>query len=1288
MAAHRGSCQSAGLGVAALFAFANSTFALAQSAGTPDTIAKDALRLDRQAHATLTPTTTHRWTVTLERGQFAEIMITQSGADVALSVRTPSGGELRRTDEAKGGRGTEALRWLADTGGVWSVAVALVPHAHAGDYDIRLAAARAPSSDDLAALRADSLRLTARALVKQAKYGDARTALDSALAIRERGMGENHAETALLLQDLALFYYDLRRFPEAESYTRRSLAAREQIYGPDAPDVATSLNIIGLIRWTRGQYAAAESSFHRALAIRDAQHDPVDPNIGSITNNLGLLYTSLGRYAAAESAYRRAIVNFDAYFGPEHIESLRPRMSVARLLTLEGHYAPADTIFRQLLAQFEKSFAPNDPMVAWVLGAYGWNRYEAGRYDEAEAIDKRAITAWEHATPPDSGGLAAVLQNLGVLYSTLSKLSEAGTLLERALDINRRHLGPKHPDVASNLNDLGNVYLRQSRNDDAVAAYRQALDIRAGTLPQTHPFVLSTMNNIAFVYDRRGRYAEAERIYLRVVALREQTPIPDTVTWANDLNSLGLLYTHQDRFAEADSVIRRALALEEHHLGMQHPVVAGTLRNLGASLVDQHRYIEAEALYRRALTIFEALNDSARVAGTLGMIGSVYSYEHRFAEAESLFRREIEISHAAYPFTMERLARTIWLGRHDGPAALRLLDSAVQMLRDQPDANATKIEALSLRAPIRMAAHDRAGALADLGEAIRTIENWRPEIASSDVTRAEFLERHANEFDLMIRWQIESGAVERALEYAERSRARVLLDQLAMGQIDLRQSIPADVRGPLEARETDARSRIAEYQERLSRLARADQPDDARARQQAMLEDSLRRAESDFRGVYDEIKNASPLWREVITARGETVTLATMQQRLVPANGYMLFYHIADSASYLFLLPHTGKALAVPLRVTAADGGPLGVKSGALTSHVLDQLLGAETASTSSGIGVNAYLSRGPSSVSASNSNLGQARLHTLWRTLVPDSVWRRIRSASEVVVIPSRGLHALPFEALVVNAGPTATTTRYWLDDGPPIRYAASATALYDLEIRASMSSAASSGLRAVLSLSDPIFDAKDTGSIARGTFSRGGAGLSRLPGTAAETEAIRQAFGGGEAVLALQGANATESALRGALAGKRYVHLATHGLVDESRGSLFAALALTPPAKATADDDGFLQLHEIYQLRIPDVELAVLSACETNLGTSVGSEGVFALSRGFLAAGARRVIASQWSVEDRSTADLIGRFFREVAAADTHGRAANFAVALRNAKREIRRNPAWAHPYFWAAFVITGAR
>jgi CHAT domain-containing protein len=111
----------------------------------------------------------------------------------------------------------------------------------------------------------------------------------------------------------------------------------------------------------------------------------------------------------------------------------------------------------------------------------------------------------------------------------------------------------------------------------------------------------------------------------------------------------------------------------------------------------------------------------------------------------------------------------------------------------------------------------------------------------------------------------------------------------------------------------------------------------------------------------------------------------------------------------------------------------------------------------------------------------------------------------------------------------------------------------------------------------------------------------------------------------------------------------------------------------------DGFLRLYEIYNLKL-GADLVVLSACRTALGKEIKGEGLVGLTRGFMYAGAARVIASLWGVEDRTTAELMKSFYYEML---VKGRRP--AAALRIAQLHIRREKQLP-PYYWAAFVLQG--
>ena len=156
-------------------------------------------------------------------------------------------------------------------------------------------------------------------------------------------------------------------------------------------------------------------------------------------------------------------------------------------------------------------------------------------------------------------------------------------------------------------------------------------------------------------------------------------------------------------------------------------------------------------------------------------------------------------------------------------------------------------------------------------------------------------------------------------------------------------------------------------------------------------------------------------------------------------------------------------------------------------------------------------------------------------------------------------------------------------------------------------------------------------------------GGSLTRLPFTAWETAWVQEVFEKNDVpAFELQGEEASEANVRTQVPGRKIVHLACHGLTDQSFGNLFGALALTPGPQGDADpaNDGFLTLAEIYELNLQGCELAILSACDTNLGPRQRGEGVFALSRGFLVAGSRRVVASNWLVDDEAAAGLISHF------------------------------------------------
>jgi CHAT domain-containing protein len=189
----------------------------------------------------------------------------------------------------------------------------------------------------------------------------------------------------------------------------------------------------------------------------------------------------------------------------------------------------------------------------------------------------------------------------------------------------------------------------------------------------------------------------------------------------------------------------------------------------------------------------------------------------------------------------------------------------------------------------------------------------------------------------------------------------------------------------------------------------------------------------------------------------------------------------------------------------------------------------------------------------------------------------------------------------------------------------------------------------------------------------------LPRLAFTRREARAILATVPAEDALAALDFKASRTLAISQELAQYRIVHFATHALVN-SRYPELSGLVLSMVDEQGKAQNGFLQLEDIYNLTLP-VDLVVLSACETGLGKEIHQEGLIGLTRGFMYAGALRIIASLWTVDDAATAELMGYLYEAMEKDKIPP-----AAALRKAQLKMWQQRRWKQPYYWAAFQIQG--
>jgi tetratricopeptide (TPR) repeat protein len=959
--------------------------------------------------------------------------------------------------------------------------------------------------------------------------------------------------------------------------------------------------------------------------------------------------TAEGLEAATEFA-RRAITARERAFGSNDLQTARSLSTLATVLDYRGAWTEAEALERRSLAIRRAAVGERDTLVAMSLRQLGAFAFWQGRPAEAESLFRSALSVYGSSTVPAPKRTTDLWLNLSEALRVQERYDEALDALKRGLAVADSSLARDDAMRAALVTNLAGLYRDQGRFLDAEPLVEEALALLRAS--EGHdPDELSTAElNLAEVYRMQGRLDEAAPLYQSALAGARRTLGADNPRLLFYLNQTAVFQREHGDLEGASRLAAEALGLLERTVGENHPLTAQSVNDLAELELAAGHAEAADSLARRAIAIRERTRGPAHVEVAISRL---------------MLARALAADGSAPPG-----AASAELSR-----ATAVLDTS----RVEPEA---RLSAAELVAELAERDGRPAAARSRIERAVADAESLRVVRGASATSRASFLARYLRLYDRLFQLRLADADVAGAFEIHERARARLMLDQLSSAGVDFYSGLDPALAARLRAAEDQARRSLVRVQSELAavRLDPALEEVPRRERESA-LEASRDSAAAEVERGRDAARAASPLWRQRLTQAGQPASLEEIQRELVAPDEYLVVYHLGTESSALILIPPAPVApRAFTLVADPAEAALLRIAPGPLQrSDVAAIVDGGRTSRGSRiGLGLAAWLSgirNDPLRVprpGESDTDSTVYRLHALHRVLVPDVVWQDLKRARAVTLLVDGALHALPFETLV-TASP-GKSPRDWLDQGPPLRYGSSATSLLMLARRASPASPADAV--ACLSVSNPDFGSA-TSESARGQS------WSPLPGTERESEAVRAAFAP-KPVTVLSRDRATEAAVRASAGHVPYLHLATHGFVTERRGDVLAGVVLAKPdsANAVAEDDGLLQIYEIYDLKL-GAKLAVLSACETQRGPAVEGEGVFALSRAFLVAGARTVIATQWPVDDEATADLVGDCFRRIA---RDRKPTDPTVSLRDAKRALRSRADRRDPFYWAAFTLSG--
>jgi tetratricopeptide (TPR) repeat protein len=1212
---------------------------------------------------------------------YARIAIGARGLNLLITLSAPDGKAVAEYRWLSGSPDPAVISLIGEFSGNYKIElVSQEKEDLARNFSIQLAEVRMIEARD--AERIEAERAFARGEQFRAREAnpERRPALEQyQMALKLwRALGDRNSE-ANALQALGAVHDNLSERDKAMDYYSQALPLRREL--KDRRGEAAALNGLAGANNAQGNLKKALELYQQVLAMRRELNDRRGE--AQTLHSLGQVYRGLNNLKDASANFTQAM-----QIRQELKERRGAAQSLIELGAIErnlGRTKQALDNYNQALAVFrEFSDRANEAVTLNSIGVVHLSQFQPR---EALPYFEQAYKAQEELGQRRAA--ATTLNNLGAAYDQLGESAKALEHFNRALQV-RREINDQ-TGIVNTLNFIGQYHAERGEYPQALEFFNQARALaRQNGNPGREAEVLVTTANL---YNDRGDRQAALDALLQALAFFKDANIPDAQ--ASALSSIGAVYKALDERQLALDYFTQALAIRQK---LANPSLkASELINIGVTHQAMSEHQKALEYFNQALEL--AKNNKALTARTLNEASQVYNDLDDQQKALEYLNRALPLARE----TRSRLAeaRTLhnlgWTHRalKDAGKARDYLKQSLTIYKDLGYRSGEASTHFAL-ARVEYDAGNLSEARTHIETALDIAEQLRSNVTSQDL-RASYFASVQKYYDLYIEilmkqneQQAGSGLDAEALKASEAARARSLLDLLSEAGANFRQDADAKL---LES-ERDLQQRInalANQQVNL-RLGRST------PEQMAAIAKELQSLTADYKQVQAQIRSSRP--RYAALTQPQPLNLKEVQA-LLDADTMLLEYFLGEDHSYLWAVtPTTMRSYKLPKRREINDA-----------ARRVYELLIARNVSEDNETGrrENRRVAQADAQFAAAASKLSRMVLAPVARQL----------GKKRLVIVAQGALQYVPFGALPLpgtgrlgDAGTGRNNINRPVAQSPrrPIALiadheiinlpSASTLAVLRRDVKGRQPAA-----KALAVFADPVFDLEDE-RIAKITIKAGapadktkkappsseqtrrlkhineqfGSGrIPRLPFTRQEAEQILQLVPEAERKSALDFAASRASVTADDLRQYRMIHFATHGLVNSQQPELSSIVLSLVDEKGQAQE-GFLRLHEIYGLNLP-AEVVTLSACETGLGKEIKGEGLVGLTRGFMYAGAPRVVVSLWAVNDRATSELMTRFYQKMLKENLRP-----AAALRAAQVEMSKDRRWNNPYYWAAFALQG--
>ena len=892
--------------------------------------------------------------------------------------------------------------------------------------------------------------------------------------------------------------------------------------------------------------------------------------------------------------------------------------------SMQGNLTQALHVYRLVLELAENLGESEAKSVALhVIGII-----QSAQGDLAPALENFEKAAKLYETLGDKYRLAELLSDIGQIHFVQANYSYAQDNFKRSLALSEE-LGQKNK-IALALNGVGTVYSAQGDYLLALEYYRKSLAICEET--KDAYLIASPLVNIGSTYRVLGNNALALEYYQR--SLTES--VKDKRKTAFVLSNIGQIHQAQGNYAQALEHLEKGLSLvQEDGYKLDIAVYAHLIGHVHMARRD---YAQALSHYEKSLSLNELLGQKTVTVVTLQSIGHVHQLEGRNDRALEYFKRSLtlaeELREPAAIAGAHLGLSTIYLAQGNNESALAAAERALTFASQKADVLWMSHNLIG-RAQRALGKLDSARRSFDA--AIDVLEKMRAGLAGGEQESHRFFEDKLAPYHSMIELLVASNDFAEALRYAERAKARTLLDVLSSGRVNVTKAM---------TKEEDERERAlhAQIVTLNSQVFHADQKRDAA--RSTELKGKLEKARLEYEAFQANLYTAHP---ELKVQRGESrvLTIAEAGTVLPDNRTAILEYVVAEKDTYLFVISRAAGKTTVKVY-------PLGVRSnelGTATENFRQQ-------------------------VSTRDLTFKPAARRFYDQLVKPAE--KQLHGITQLIVVPDGPLWDLPFQALYRDKG-------YVLDDFV-VSYAPSLSVLREMKRKSGASKAKMREVQRptvtkfvsdLLALGNPDLNAKE---VAKLSLLRA-EDLGPLPSAETEVNTLGQLYGRNRSKI-LIGNKATEEEAKAEAEKYRLLHFAAHAVLDD-RNPMYSRIMLSRDVK---HEDGMLEAWELMKMNLT-AEMVVLSACQTARGRVGAGEGMIGMSWALFVAGSPTVVVSQWKVDSERTSELMIAFHRNLVQGNARrgGAAMTKAEALRLAALKLRHGE-YNHPAYWAGFVLVG--